>query len=813
MAALSASLHDSVPIPRTRLIGREAERATARALLLNDVAPLLTLIGPGGVGKTRLALAIAQDVSSQFVNGVAWVDLAPLADPALVPMIVARALGITPTPGAPLSEEIIDSLRSRQQLLLLDNCEHVLAECAALVARVLAACPAVQVLATSRAPLRVQGEHEQLTEPLPLPAEDAPADGEALASNDAIRLFVEHARAVDPGLREDAATLRDIADICRRVDGLPLAIELAASRTRIWPPSLLRARLEQRLPLLTGGRRDAPTRQQTVRDTIGWSYDLLAADEQALFQRLCVFAGGFTLEAAQAIASGSPRDGVAPVLERLVEQNLIRRMEARGEPRFTILETIREFGLEQLAASGEEEDARDRHAAYFLALVERLDANVFEHLPEAAPVLARLQAEHPNLRTALARFEATSAAEPFVRLAGALHAFWIHEGHFQEGQRWGEQAIALGESASLPARVWAQVGLVGMLLNQRIEPERSLALLDEAMTLAHMSGDALAIGLATEWRGSLAAGMGHLELAEARLTESRAAFAALPQEPWVQRNLTVIDARFGWIAFVRGDLVAAESISLCALERMRTLEREHDADYLYASDALTTLGHVARARGDHVAALAHFQAALRKEDEAHDAFGVFRTLISLASTLVALGRWAEAARLFGAAEAICERLGLPFDAYVWADTQEKWGGGMWLWADDAVQPAVRGETAPPRAMDLLGLPHPALVSQWTAGRSLSAAAAVAEALAVDPLKSTQLSAAPTPIARPNLYGLSPREHEVLGLLCERLTDPEIAERLFISRRTASTHVANLFAKLGVSSRREAAALAAREGLV
>ena len=445
------------PLPRTGLIGRETERASARARLIDDAVPLLTLVGPGGVGKTRLALAIAADVAERFSDGVVWVDLAPLADSTLVPAAVARALAVIPTPGALVAEELARHLRPRQSLLLLDNCEHVLADAAALASSLLAACPALQVLATSRAPLRVQGEVELPTDPLPLPAENGLADADALLSSDAVRLFVERARAVDPACQPAPNHCLTWPRLCRRLDGLPLAIELAAGRTRILPPSLLRARLERRLPVLTGGRRDAPARQQTVRNSIGWSYELLDPDEQTLFRRLCVFAGSFALEAAQAVSNGSPRNDVVPVLERLVEQNLVRRMEARGEPRFTMLETILEFGLEQLAGSGQEDDARDRHAAFFLALVERLDANVFEHLPEAAPVLARLQAEHPNLRAALARFEATGAVEPFVRLAGTLHAFWINQGLFQEGQRWLEQAIALGASASLPARVSAQV--------------------------------------------------------------------------------------------------------------------------------------------------------------------------------------------------------------------------------------------------------------------------------------------------------------------------------------------------------------------
>jgi predicted ATPase/DNA-binding CsgD family transcriptional regulator len=785
------------------LTGDEAPPTIAA---IDDVR-LLLLTGPGGVGKTRLALHLAANVAGAFPDGVWFVSLAPITDPNLVMSTIAQGLAVREAGDEPLAERLTAFLRDKRLLLVLDNFEQVV-EAAPLVSELLSACSGLKVLVTSRVRLRISGEREHAVPPLGIAEQGEHTSADEVAASEAVRLFVERAQAVQEDFTVTPANAPSVAAICRRLDGLPLAIELAAGRIKALPPGALLSRLERRLPLLTGGGRDLPARQQTMRDTIAWSYDLLPPEEQALFRKLSVFVGGCTLEAAEAVCTPGSGLDMVDGITHLIDHSLLRQDANRmSEPRFSMLETVREFGLEQLAGSGEDDDARDRHAAYFLALVERLDAHVFEHLPEAASVLTCLQAEHPNLRAALARFEATGAVESFVRLAGDLHAFWIHDGHFQEGHRWLEQAVALGTSASLPARVWAQVGVAGMLLNQRVDPERGLALLDETVTLARMSGDSLAFALATEWRGILAARMGQLELAEACLTESRAAFAALPPEPWVARNLTVVDAQFAWIAFARGDLVAAEAISLRALERMRTLEREHNAPYLYVDDALTMLGHVARARGDHVAAFEHYQAALRAEEQADDAFGVLHSLIRLANTLGALCRHVEAARVFGAAEAMCERLGLPFDAYVWADLQKT------MWLDDAVQRTVQGETAPMRAKDLLAVPHPELASQWAAGRSLAGEAAVAGALAIDPLDSAHVPAEPVPIARANAYGLSPREREVLGLLCERLTDPEIAERLFISRRTASTHVANLFAKLGVSSRREAAALAAREGLV
>ena len=293
-ASNSELLPNSPPIPRTRLIGREPDRSTAGTLLLDEAVPLLTLIGPGGVGKTRLALALAADVTAHFADGVGWVDLAPLMDPALVPTTVARAVGLVPTADIPLTEGISRHLRSRQMLLLLDNCEHVLADVASLVATVLASCPAVQVLATSRAPLRVQGEQELLVEPLPLPAETELTNVEALGSNEAVRLFVERARAVNATFSLSDRNAAAVAEICHRLDGVPLAIELAAARTKILSTEALLAQMTDRLDLLTSGARDAPARQRTMRETIAWSYGLLTPEEQILFRRLAVFVGGLS---------------------------------------------------------------------------------------------------------------------------------------------------------------------------------------------------------------------------------------------------------------------------------------------------------------------------------------------------------------------------------------------------------------------------------------------------------------------------------------------------------------------------------------
>src|SRR4051794_21237166 len=337
MAVAPSSLSPAFPIPRTRLIGRETERATVRAFLLEDAVPLLTLLGPGGVGKTRLALAIAQDVAAQFADGVVWVDLAPLADAAPVPATVAAALAITPAPEQPIIAELARQLHPRQTLLLLDNCEHVLAATADLVAGLLAACPAVQVLATSRTPLQIRGEQILPVDPLPLPDVDASLEG--IVQSEAVRLFAARARAVRPAFQVETANAATVALLCRHLDGLPLALELAAAHSAVLSPAALLAQMTDRLRLLTGGARDLPARQQTMREAIAWSYDRLTEEEQATFRALAIFAGGWTLPAAAAVLARNERETLA-LLERLVGQSLIRVSETGDGPRFTMLETL-----------------------------------------------------------------------------------------------------------------------------------------------------------------------------------------------------------------------------------------------------------------------------------------------------------------------------------------------------------------------------------------------------------------------------------------------------------------------------------------
>src|SRR5215207_3937537 len=444
LKSLDNRLHN-LPVQPTPFLGREAVLKDIAALLLRPDFRLLTLVGPGGSGKTRLALQAAADRLDDFVDGVFFVPLAPLTEPELVPSAITAALGVREEAERSYLDRLQSALAQKHLLVVLDNVEH-LVEAAPVVGDLLAAIPGLSVLATSRVPLHLSAEREYPVPPLELPRREPPLPFAQLSQFESVRLFVDRAQAVRPDFMLDDETAPVVAEICRRLDGLPLAIELAAARVRVLPPHSLLARLDRRLPLLTGGPRDAPARQRTLRDAIAWSYDLLEPNEQTLFRRLAVFAGGCTLEAAEAVGNVGGDLDVLGSLEQLVAQSLVRQAEELGlQPWFGMLETIREFALDRLQAAGEGDEAAARHAGFFLALAETAEPHL--RSPDEPAWPGRLEAEHDNLRVALAWALPGRDPRSGARAAAALWRFWVHRGHLAEGRRWLELAReAVGET-------------------------------------------------------------------------------------------------------------------------------------------------------------------------------------------------------------------------------------------------------------------------------------------------------------------------------------------------------------------------------
>jgi predicted ATPase/DNA-binding CsgD family transcriptional regulator len=703
---------------------------------------------------------------SRFADGVAFISLASVADANLVPTAIAQSLGLREHGERPIGERVAVALRDLQLLLVLDNFEHIL-PAAPFVAKLLAACPALTVLVTSRTILRLSGEQCFPVPPMALPDPTMRSTAVATSQADAVQLFVHGAQAAQPGFALTDENASAVAAICHRLDGLPLAIELAAARIPVLPPRALLARLDRRLPLLTDGPRDAPQRLRTMRDAIAWSYDFLPPDEQVLFRRLAVFMGGCTLEAAVAVAGveGDVLEGISS----LVAGSLLREHDRPGgDPRYLMLETLREFGLEQLEEAGEDIEIRQRHAMYYLGLVERWSPD--PALPGEKHRLAAIAPEYDNVRLALAWFADHDDADGLLRLTGSLFEFWHARGLYSEGRRWLRQALECSNHAAPPVRLRALMTTCALAQQQGDLVEATI-LVDAALPLARGLKNTGQLITALLSAGLVAYSQERYEAAEVLLQEALDLAHGLGDDEPAKRPVTgILLNNLGLIALAGGHPDRAATLFQEAIPLYRA------DNYGWALDhALAGLGGVYYLQGGIEQAVPLFSEALELAWAVPDPRKIAITLLGIAGIAAARGRAVPGARLLGAAEAISGSVGVPFapsDRPIY----------------DRVVAALTAALGEVR-----------LNEARTAGHSLPIERFITEARVIVRADETESFAK-------HGHGathLTLREIGVLQLMAHARTDREIAEALFLSRRTVNAHVARIFDKLEVHTRREA----------
>ena len=841
----------NLPVPLTSLIGREHEMAAACTLLWRPQVRLLTLTGTGGVGKTRLALAVVTELLDDFTDGVYFVSLAPISDPNLVLPTMARALDLKEVSEQPLSDLLKAFVRDKHLLLLLDNFEQVVAA-APLLTDLLAACPELKILVTSRAVLHVSGEHEFPVSPLELPNLNQLPESEALLQYAAMALFLQRAKALRPDFQLTPGNARIIAEICTHLDGLPLAIELAAARIKLLPPQALLRRLEHRLQVLTSGAWDMPARQQTLRDTLQWSYDLLDAQEQRLFRRFSVFVSGCTLEAVETMcrSTGDEATEVLDTIASLIDKSLVQQTEQeREEPRFVMLETVREYGLECLRKSGEAELWQRAQAEYYLALAERVEPHL-RGGGEQLRWLSVLNREQDNLRAALQWLVEHEETELTLRLSGALWLYWLMRGYDYEALRWLEGALALPHSDGRTAMRANVLAAAGLLTLYRGDPTTAQALLEESIAVHQELENTRGLAQALLFLGQVYKDQGDYATAGS-LLEQGLTLCRDMEDTWY----------LGWGLYFLGAvrcLQGAKEAAHARLEECIALCRER-GDKGFLVHPLTYLAGMAVARGDFTQAVALYQECLTIAQEMGDVATLARTLFNLAG-IVRYQDAMQAAHLIRQGLAIPREMG---DQFVFCfllrllgDIEQSQGNSRQAveyyreglsfalklkgprgkqavgWCLLGLARKARTEGRLQQAARLLGAVEPRLnfnvpfssmhmdpaereayerdVTEVRAqlGEQVFAAA-LAEGRTMTPeqalaaqmiLPVVQSSSLPTKLPPTYPAGLTAREVEVLRLAAQGLSDAQIAEQLVISPRTVNWHLTSIYSKLGVSSR-------------
>jgi predicted ATPase/serine/threonine protein kinase/DNA-binding CsgD family transcriptional regulator len=796
---------NNLPIQFTSLIGREKEVAAVQNLLSREDIRLLTLTGPGGTGKTRLGLQVAAELNDSFADGVFFVNLASISDPDLVMPTIAETLELKETGDQPLLDLLKAYLREKHLLLLLDNFEQVVGA-AMLVADLLTACPKLKVLVTSRVILRMRAEKEFAVPPLALPDLKRLPDLVALSQYEALALFVLRARAVKPEFQMTDANAPFIAGICARLDGLPLAIELAAARIKLLPPHTLLARLGQRLQVLTSGGRDVPARQQTLRNTMEWSYNLLDAQEQQLFRRLSVFAGGCTLEAIESVCMtlDSNADQVLDAVASLVDKNLLQQREKEeGDPRLVMLETIHEYGLECLAASGETVAIWQAHAEYYLILAEKAELE-FRHARPGV-WLELLGQEHENLRAALSWFVKLKEAEKALRLGAALAWFWVACGYLSEGRQWVEKALT--ESEGVAAYIRGKgLNAAGILACSQGDYRRAATLGEESLTLFRELADQRGIALSLNVLGYVARLRGDYAAARSMCEESLAIFRQ-EEDKW---NIAETLYYLASMATFQGDLATARTLITEDLMLFREMGDQRGIAY-----ALNTLGLVSLLEGDAETARLQQEESFAICKALGDRLGIAFALSALGGLELLQGNYVAARTMYEESLAIAIQSGDKwltavllegFGRVVAAQGLPGWAVRLWSVAHylreaigTPLSPIERAVQEHSMAVARIQLGGEMFEATWAEGRTMT----LEQALTAQGQATISIAQSSTPPAKsPATFhdGLTTREIEVLRLVAQGLTNEQVAQQLVISPRTVNTHLTSIYGKIGVNSR-------------
>jgi len=809
---LVAEKHN-LPAPRTSFVGREREMLAVKRTL--TMTRLLTLTGAGGSGKTRLALEMARDLVGTYPDGVWLAELAALSEGELVPQAVAEALGVPERPGQALTDTLIDALRGKEMLLILDNCEHLVEAVARLVDALLDACPRLRVLATGREPLNVAGETIQRVSPLSLPDPEGEPTVAKLEGSESARLFLERVQHRSPSLALTPENAQAVAEVCRRLDGMPLAIELAAARVGALSVEQISKRLKDSLKLLSGGTRTASERHRTLQGALDWSHDLLGEQERTLFRRFSVFAGGWTLEAAEAAGAGEgvEEGDVVELLSGLVHKSLVvAEATADGGVRYRMLEPVRQYARKKLEDCGEAEAVRRRHAAFFLALAEE-EPGTFKGSGRFEWI-RRLEEEHDNLRAALSWSLESDEVEFGLRLAGALQPFWARRGYYGEGRRWLEAALAKDVRAPTPARVNALRGvgwlaqwqgdidrasaaaeeglrlspqagtessvaihlrlLLGFTAELRAEYERATRLFEESLKLSREAGDGWSIAASLLHLGNVVGDRGD----QKRAVEIYEEGIALSRKSGYAVVLADTLVNLGYTLLLQGDHERAAALN----EEAVALYREQGYRYARLEFPVDNLGWAALLRGDEAQAQTLHQESLVLCRELGNKRIAAESLEGLACAAGARGDTERSARLFGAADALRLALGI-------------------------TQLPEERALREPHLTTARSQPNEAA---WEEGNKMTFEEAIRYALS----KEGTAPSAPDyqPREDERTPALTRREEEIAALVARGLTNRRIASELSISEHTAATHVAKILKKLGLSSRSQLTAWVTERGL-